>query len=206
MTSVVETKQLFKKIAELLIDKRQHLTDLDQEIGDGDMGITMAKIGEVLLGPDVQESTATDVGVFLIETGMAANRAAASTMGTLVATGLMGAGKTVKGSETISRKQIAEAFQAAIAAVQKRGKAKLGDKTIVDAVHPAAEAFSSGVASGSSVAAAMKSAAIAAENGRDRVTPTRSKIGRAGWVGERTEGKVDAGCEMAAIVLRELGS
>ena len=91
---------------------------------------------------------------------------------------------------------------AAVQGMQDRGKAKLGDKTIIDALHPAAAAFQEIVDGGGDLSAAGKAAASAAAQGRDAVTPVRSKIGRAGWVGERTAGKVDAGCEMAAIVLR----
>ena len=92
-------------------------------------------------------------------------------------------------------------LEAANAGVQDRGGAKPGDKTIIDAIHPAAGAFAAAVAADEAVAAAGAKALAAAEAGRDRVTPLRSKIGRAGWVGERTEGKVDPGCALFTLVL-----
>jgi dihydroxyacetone kinase len=92
-------------------------------------------------------------------------------------------------------------FSAADQGMQDRGKAKPGDKTIIDAIHPAAEAFAAAVAGGASLAAAGAASLAAAEAGRDSVTPLRSKIGRASWVGERTEGLLDPGCAMFCMVL-----
>jgi dihydroxyacetone kinase len=83
----------------------------------------------------------------------------------------------------------------------ERGKANLGDKTIVDAIHPAAEAFAAAVAQGDALPEAAQKALAAATAGRDGVTPLRSRIGRASWVGERTEGKVDPGCAALVIML-----
>ena len=136
--------------------------------------------------------------------GMATNRAAPSTLGTLTATALMRAGKVAKGKTEIGPDDLVQMFNAAVEGVQQRGKANLGDKTIVDAMHPSAEAFEAAVIEGQSLSEAGKKTLQAAEEGRDRVTPLRSKIGRASWVGERTEGKIDPGCEAFVVVLRTL--
>jgi dihydroxyacetone kinase-like protein len=95
-------------------------------------------------------------------------------------------------------------FEAALAGVQHRGKATLGDKTIVDTMHPASEAYRAAVTAGATPREAGSKALHAAEEGLDRVTPLRSKVGRAAWVGERTEGKVDPGCAAVVIVLRAI--
>ena len=135
---------------------------------------------------------------------MAANKAAPSTLGTLLATALMRAGKEVKGQSELSVEDLATMFKAADEGIQQRGKAKLDDKTIVDAIHPASLAFSEAVAGGVSLQEAGLRALQSAEEGRDKVTPLRSQIGRASWVGERTEGKVDPGCEAFVIVLSSI--
>ena len=75
---------------------------------------------------------------------------------------------------------------------------------MIDALHPAAVAFAAAIAEGKSAEEAGQAALAAAEAGRDRVTPLRSKIGRASWVGERTEGKVDPGCEALVVMLGAL--
>ena len=189
-----------KRVSNALTEQKDYLTSLDQAMGDGDMGITLAKMADALLAYASETPTA-DLGKFLIGAGMTANRAAPSTMGTLLATAMMRAGKVVKGKSALAAPDLSAMFAAADAGIRERGKAKLGDKTIVDAMHPASEAFAAAVAAGDALAQAGAKALQAAKDGRDSVTPLRSKIGRASWVGERTEGKVDPGCAACVIIL-----
>jgi dihydroxyacetone kinase-like protein len=177
-----------------------YLTELDQALGDGDTGITLGKIAMALLDY-IEANSPEDIGNYLAKAGMSANKAAPSTLGTLLATALMRAGKEVKGQAELSVQDLVTMFKAADEGIQQRGKAQLGDKTIVDAIHPASLAFDEAVAEGVNLKEAGLRALRAAEEGRDRVTPLRSQIGRASWVGERTEGKVDPGCEAFVIVL-----
>ena len=181
----------------------EYLTSLDQEIGDGDTGITLSKVADALL-IYVEANPVDDIGKFLMSAGMATNKAAPSTLGTLTATALMRAGKVAKGKSEIEADDVVQMFNAAVEGIQQRGKANLGDKTIVDAMQPSAEAFAAAIAAGASLSEAGDGALQAAEEGRDSVTPLRSKIGRASWVGERTEGKTDPGCEAFVIVLKAL--
>ena len=192
-----------RRISQMLIEQRDYLTSLDQAMGDGDMGITMGKIGEALLA-FMDANPVDDIGKYLFQLGTATNKAAPSTMGTLTAGALMSAGKVVRDRTELEAGDLAAVFKAADEGIQSRGKAKLGDKTIVDALHPACEAFSAAIAAGSSLAAAGAAAIEAATAGRDSVTPLRSKIGRASWVGERTEGIVDPGCAMCVLALKAI--
>jgi dihydroxyacetone kinase len=84
-------------------------------------------------------------------------------------------------------------LMAANLGMQERGKAKPGDKTIIDAAHPAATAFQNAIESGANLETASQAMLEAARKGRDDAIPLRSMIGRANWVGERTEGLVDPG-------------
>lgn len=192
-----------QRAATVLETQSDYLTELDQAMGDGDMGITLAKIAAALQTYAV-ETPADDIGQFLARAGMTANKVGPSTMGTLLATALMRAGKEAKGKSSLSADDLATMLTAADQGMQERGKAKPGDKTIIDAIHPAAEAFAAAIADGLPLAEAGQRALSAAEEGRDRVTPLRSKVGRASWVGERTEGKVDAGCAMLVLVLQSI--
>lgn len=179
----------------------EYLTSLDQEMGDGDTGITLSKVADALL-IYVEANPEDDIGKLLMSAGMAANKAAPSTLGTLTATGLMRAGKVVKGKSEIEAEDVVLMFNAGVEGIQQRGKANLGDKTILDTMHPSAEAFAAAIAAGASLSEAGDEALQAAEAGRDSVTPLRSKIGRASWLGERTEGKLDPGCEAFVIALK----
>ena len=193
-----------QRVSREVMHHEEQLTALDQAMGDGDLGITLTKIGAAL--DEFVRSTPIDddIGKWLGKAGMTANRAGSSSFGTLLATALMRGGRTVTGKSELAPEDLAALFEAADIGVQERGKAKLGDKTLVDALHPASEAFAAAVAHGEPLSAAGQAAVAAAEEGRDSVTALRSKIGRASWVGERSEGKVDAGCEALVVILRAL--
>lgn len=193
----------FQRVAKALLENQDYLLALDQAMGDGDLGITLAKIA-VELDAYAVNSPTEDLGKFLANAGMAANRVGSSSMGTLLATALMRAGKEARGLAQLSDQQLAAMLIAADQGVLERGKAQPGDKTLVDALHPAAEAFSKAVASGADLRSAGQAMLRAAEEGRDRVTPLQSKIGRASWIGERTIGLVDPGCAALVVILKAL--
>lgn len=186
----------------------ERLTELDQAVGDGDLGITAGKMAAALAAYAVDDANLAkangDAGTYLAQAGMAVNRAASSSLGTLLATAAMRAGKEVRGRAELEAADLARMLAAAAAGVQERGKASLGDKTIVDVLHPAAEAFTAAVAEGAALADATGRMLAAAAAGRDAVTSLRSRIGRAGWVGERTIGKVDPGCEAGVVILQAI--
>lgn len=188
------------RASQALNENSAYLTELDQALGDGDTGITLGKVATALIDY-VNINPVDDIGNYLAKAGMAVNKAAPSTLGTLTATALMRAGKEAKGQTELSAQTVVTMFNAADEGIQQRGKAQLGDKTVVDALHPASLAFAAAVAAGASLQAAGVQAWRAAEQGRDQVTPLRSQIGRASWVGERTEGKVDPGCAALVVVL-----
>jgi dihydroxyacetone kinase-like protein len=196
MGSTIDGDQVTKaveRVAARLSALRDELNRLDAAVGDGDLGITMSKAATGAREYVSANPPADDLGKFLFGLGRAVNNAAPSTMGTLVATGLMRAGKEARGAATLDSATLAAMLQAADAGIQERGKAKPGDKTVVDTLHPAAEAFAAAVEQGVSLDQAAQAMLEAARAGRDAATPLRSKIGRASWVGERTEGQPDPG-------------
>jgi dihydroxyacetone kinase len=182
-----------ERIAARLAELTDTLNQLDGAMGDGDLGITAGKGAAALLAHLAANPLGADLGRSLADLGMAFNRSASSTMGALVATALMRAGKEARGLAALDAPTLARMLTAADAGVQERGKAKPGDKTLVDALHPAAEAFAAAVGQGAPLAAAAQACLEAARAGRDAVIPLRSKTGRAGWVGERSENQPDAG-------------
>ena len=203
MMTEFETTQLaavMARVAAALKANQQMITELDQAVGDGDLGITAVKLAETL---EIAAGKAgvVDVGKWLAETGMALNRAAPSTMGTLTATALMQAGKVAIGKNKLAVDDLPALLSAAATAVETRGKAHVGDKTALDVLRPAADAFAAALAAGQPLAVAGAAMLAAARDGRDRVTPLRNKVGRASWLGERTEGKVDPGCAFAVVAL-----
>jgi len=167
--------------------------------------VTAVKLAESL-EMAASQPTGADIGKLLAQTGMALSRAAPSTMGTLMATALMQAGKTVTGKDKLAIADLPPLLSAATKGVETRGKAHPGDKTLLDVLLPASEAFAAALSAGRPLSAAAGEMVAAARDGRDRVTPMRNRVGRASWLGERTEGKVDPGCEFAVVVLTALAS
>jgi len=191
------------RVCDALQAEHEFLLGLDQQMGDGDLGITLTKIAAA----DREFTNKTpvdDIGKYLSALGMETNKAGQSTMGTLLATALIRAGKEVKGQVRLTPETLTRILTAADLGIQERGKAKLGDKTIVDALHPAVEAWTAAVAAGEDLRSAARKMVFAAEAGRDHVTPFQSRIGRASWVGERTMGLVDPGCAALVIILRAI--
>jgi dihydroxyacetone kinase len=192
-----------RRVATVLTAGQQQLTELDQAVGDGDLGITAAKIAQALETHAASEAD-DDLGKFLSQGGMAINRVASSTMGTLIATALMRAAREIRGKSTLTPPDLAAMLSAADQGIQERGKAKPGDKTVIDTLHPAAEAFAAAITAGETPARAATRMLDAARQGLASVTPLRNKVGRASWVGERTEGKVDPGCALMVMILEAI--
>jgi phosphoenolpyruvate---glycerone phosphotransferase subunit DhaL len=206
MDAIIEAQDVveaFKRVAAALLEQQQTLLELDQAVGDGDLGITLAKIA-VEFQAYAGSTAVDDLGKFIATAGIAANRVGSSSMGTLLATALMRAGKEARGLQKLSPENLAEMLRAADQGVQERGKAQLGDKTLVDALHPAAEAFATAIGAGDSLAEAGLKMLKAAEEGRDRVTPLQCRVGRGSWLGERTIGQVDPGCAALVVILTAL--
>jgi dihydroxyacetone kinase len=207
MSGTIDGKQVvaaFERAAARLLELRDQLNQLDAALGDGDTGITAAKGAVGLQEYLSANEPGDDIGKFLAGAGMAFNRTAPSTMGALVATALMSAGKEARDKAILDALLLVTMLRAADNGVQERGKAKPGDKTIVDALHPAAEAFAMALDEGQTLTNAALAMLLAAREGRDAAIPLRSKIGRAGWVGERTEGKPDPGTVMFVAILEAM--
>lgn len=189
------------RAAHRLVALRDQLNALDAAMGDGDTGLTAEKGANGLLAFLEAHPPGDDLGKWLAQAGMAYNRAAPSTMGALIATAFMRAGKEVQGKASLDAPDLARMLLAASRGIQERGQAQLGDKTILDALHPAAEAFSAAIAAGEEPEAAGQKALEAARRGRDAVIPLCSRVGRANWVGERTQGQPDPGTVLFVAAL-----
>lgn len=194
---------MLQKVGEDLTAQADKLRELDAAIGDGDLGITVT-LGFEALREGLPALAQSDIGAILAKSGMAFNRKAASTFGALFATMLIRAGQVAKGLTEVDAPQIAAMLDAALKGAQERGKAQLGDKTLLDALAPAAQAASNKLAESpnASVAALLQEAARAAKEGAAATTLLQSRAGRAGWFGERTVGVQDPGAAAIAMMLR----
>jgi dihydroxyacetone kinase-like protein len=180
----------------------QVLRDLDAALGDGDLGITV-RAGSVAAADALEASHATGLGDMLRAAAQAFATANPSTFAALLGGGALAGAKVLPAAEDYTVADALAFGRAAVQSIQARGKAELGDKTVLDALVPSLEVLESPAGSATEVCAAM--AAVA----HDRVRQTagwESKRGRAGWLGERSVGQPDAGSSAYALLLDELAS
>jgi phosphoenolpyruvate---glycerone phosphotransferase subunit DhaL len=198
--------RMLSAVGEAISRNKDRLCALDGVIGDGDHGITMEigflamREGLDALPPDVDPTTVfnTAAKTFLNAVGASA--------GPLYATAFMRAGAAVKGRSNLDRDAMADAIIAMAKGVQDRGKAERGEKTMIDAWLPAAEAIAAARDNDASLADCLKAAAEAAEAGAEATIPMQAMKGRSARLGERSIGHMDAGAASTALILRTIAS
>lgn len=192
-------KKAIKCCSDLMEANKQYLIDLDSALGDGDLGLTMtAGFAEAL--NFVTSSTENDLGKLTAQMGMAISKKVPSTMGTLVASGFMGAGKSAKGHQLLNGDEFASYMEAFVAGVMNRGKASAGDRTIVDSLRPATDALKQAVQAGDDLKTALEKAAKAAAAGVEATKQMQPKFGRAVYYGDQVLGKEDQGAVVGKLI------
>lgn len=192
---------ILRKMAADMEGQKDFLCQLDAAMGDGDQGITMA-IGFRAVSAGLEAVKDQDIGTIVTKCGLTFNNAAASTIGALFATACMRAGREVKGKQEIGLTELAAMAGAAFTGIQERGKAQLGDKTVLDALAPAANALRSAADAGLPLTEALQKALAAAEAGLKSTIPMKSKIGRASWIADRTVGHQDPGATSFCLMFK----
>lgn len=168
------------------------MNELDGRLGDGDLGVTLVNGFRNMT--EASNAMPDDVGMALFQAAKAMTSVSGSSFGTLMATALMAAGKTVKGQSNVAWSRIPDLLQAAQDAMIARGGANLGDKTVLDSMDAIIVA-TRGMNQPETLYAAAANAAIQA---RDTYRDKPNKIGRARVYAEKSIGLEDAG--MAAVV------
>jgi dihydroxyacetone kinase-like protein len=177
------------------------LRDLDAAIGDGDLGITITAGSRAVVAA-LAEAEDTETPASLLRAAAKAFASAnPSTMAALVATGLLAAAKALGDATEVDRAAAIALAEAAAAAIQSRGGAQLGDKTLLDALLPSIDALRAADADSRS---ALSSMVAAAEAGVRSTQDLQSRRGRAAWVGERSIGHADAGATAYLRLLQAL--
>ena len=192
---------ILRKMATDMEAQKDFLCELDAAMGDGDQGITMA-IGFRAISAGLEAVKDQDIGTIVTKSGLSFNNAAASTIGALFATACMRAGREVKGKQEIGLSDLAAMAGAAFTGIQERGKAQLGDKTVLDALAPAANALRSAAEAGLPLTEALQKGLAAAEEGLKSTIPMKSKIGRGSWIADRTVGHQDPGATSFCLMFK----
>ena len=199
MDATQATSDIVKEMAAAMEENRRYLTKLDSEIGDGDHGNNMNRGFQAALErlQDAELSIPADV---LKAVSMALISKVGGAAGPLYGTAFLRASTALADKEEVSSKDAAEVLEAALGGIKRRGKAEVGDKTIVDALEPAVEAAKEAADEGS-VAGVFRSAAEAAKKGAESTVPLTARRGRASYLGARASGHQDPGATSTYMLL-----
>ncbi len=191
------------EVADVIGANKEHLTELDSAIGDADHGINMNRGFQNVLKklPSVEDK---DAGTILKTTGMALVSSVGGAGGPLYGTAFMQAGTAVAGKYELEASDLLAALESALKGVVMRGKANLGDKTMVDAITPAVDAMREVVQEGGSTLDALVRATEAAEQGMKDTIPLLAKKGRASYLGERSIGHQDPGATSSYLLINAM--
>jgi len=194
---------LFARLREVFVAQRDFLIDLDGKVGDSDLGLTMNKAFSAA-SESVATNVAEPIGRTLQLAGMAMAKAAPSTMGTLMATGFMRAGKALESAPAIGTAEMALFWSAFLAGVAERGKAKPGEKTVIDVLAPLAASLAASLADSlggqATLPEALKKAVQAAAAGLEATKGMIAQHGKAACFQEKTLGLQDAGATVAFLI------
>ena len=186
-------------IGNAIIENKDFLTDLDREIGDADHGVNMARGFTEVLAAIPQDET--DLGVVLKKVGMTLLSKVGGASGPLYGTAYMKAAGVVAGKTEVTAEDGKAIFEAVIGGIQMRGKAVKGEKTMLDALIPAQEAYNAAVDGGEDAVTALTKAVEAAKEGVEFTKTIAATKGRASYLGERSIGHQDPGATSATITL-----
>ena len=187
MITTDSIKTAVTKIAQLIEESADELNAADGLLGDGDLGITMVRGFREII--EVRDSLPDDVGMALFQCAKAFTKSSGSSYGTLLATGLMSVAKKKKGQQEIQVEEISALLDDALDAMKQRGKAELGDKTVLDVIAASSQAAKD-QSDGSSVLKAINEAVTSTI---DEFRSRQSKIGRARIFSEKSIGLDDPG-------------
>lgn len=191
---------MLESVATRLEADAEEFRRLDAAVGDGDLGVTVAKGAAAVRGTVAEQPDDPPVADVMAAAAKAFANANPSTFSALVAAGLRRAAQAV-GEDPVGVAGAAAAARAFLDTVADKGKAQPGDKTMLDAVRPSVEALEAQTGAGATGAASLEAAVAAARQGVEDSTALVSRKGRARWVGERTRGHPDPG---ATVYLRFL--
>jgi dihydroxyacetone kinase-like protein len=196
-----ETRQMFLYVADRIEGSKDLLTRVDRAIGDGDHGIGMARGFEAVRGK-LEGQTLTTIASLLRTVGMALVTSVGGAAGAVFGTWFVGGAKGLGNEEHLDSQVLALALVGGLEAVKQRGRASLGDKTMVDALEPAARQAEEMVAC--PLDETLEAATEAARQGMERTKEMVATIGKAKTLGDRSVGHPDPGAMSVYLILKSM--
>ncbi len=203
MVTKEQIVQWLQAVAVVLEQNKDYLTELDAAIGDADYGSNMSRGFQKVVSqlPGVADK---DIGSILKTVSMTLISSLGGASGPLYGTLFLRASTAVTGKQELTCEDMAALLQAAVDGVVQRGKAALGDKTMLDALIPAKDAYVQAVANGATMQEALQKAVAAAQQGMKNTISLVAKKGRASYLGDRSIGHQDPGATSVYLILKTL--
>jgi dihydroxyacetone kinase phosphoprotein-dependent L subunit len=196
-----------EEIASSIEEQRDYLTQLDAAIGDADHGVNMSRGFVAVMSKLAQQDpsgNAETPGQVLTLVGSTLVSTVGGASGPLYGTAFRRAGKALGEEGDVGPEGLLAALRAALEGIQQLGAAAVGDKTIVDALSPAVDAFERSLGDGGSLADATAAASSAADEGMRATTELQARKGRASYLGPRSIGHQDPGATSTALIFAAL--
>jgi dihydroxyacetone kinase-like protein len=188
-------------VANTISENSSYLTQLDAAIGDADHGANMER-GFKAVSNKMPEISDKDIGTIFKTIGMTLLSTVGGAGGPLYGTWFLQAGMKTAGKMELTLADWAEALEAALNGIIMRGKAEIGDKTMVDAITPAVNALKQALQDNQPINTALEISAEAAKKGMEGTTPLVARKGRASYLGERSAGHQDPGATSSYMMLK----
>ncbi|MDR3263896.1 MAG: dihydroxyacetone kinase subunit L [Clostridiales bacterium] len=190
----------------VILKNEVYFCELDSAAGDGDFGMSLAK-GFKELQKNKENLDRSDIGSYIRSCGDVIAENCGGASGPIWGGAFKAAGRYASGKASLTLTEFAEMLRSAAEGIQKRGGAKPGDKTLLDALFPTVEALEAAAKSGSdNIAAALKSGAEAAVKGAEATKSMIASRGRASYVGDRSLGFPDAGAQALGVIFTEIAN
>ena len=201
------SKEDFIKIINIVVDtiieNEGYFCDLDSVAGDGDFGTSLSK-GFSEIKADWDNLNRKDIGSFLRSCSMIIMEKCGGASGPIWGNAFMKAGRYAKGKESLNLKEVSELFQSMIDGIQKVGKAKLGDKTLLDSLIPMTESLKKSAEEDLEMENALDIAIKEAGKGAESTKTITASKGRARYLGERSIGAYDAGAKAIVVIISSI--
>jgi dihydroxyacetone kinase-like protein len=189
--------------AAVIEENRQYLTKLDTAIGDADHGNNMYR-GFKKVNDQISTYQDKDIGAILKAVAMTLISTVGGASGPLYGTMFLQAGTSLAGKNELTAEELGSLLTNGLQGIKMRGKASLGEKTIIDALEPAVEAYNQSIAAGKTINEALKLAVDSAEKGAEGTIPMIARKGRASYLGERSKGHKDPGATSVSMLVAAL--
>lgn len=197
-----KTKNLFLKVTNIIIKNKEYLTKLDSAIGDGDHGINMAK-GFKVINDKLSNNNFDNMSLMLKEMAIAMISNIGGASGPLYGTAFLNISKVIP-ENNLKIDDLIKIGDEAILGIKKRGKAKVGEKTMLDTIIPVVESLKESKRSNTDLQTSLDKCLEAAERGMQSTIEMKATKGRASYLGERSIGHQDPGATSSFLIIETL--